>query len=636
MERYSASLDAILNALPEPVHLTDREGTLIFANRAAVTQLHSDKDIGVPLVQQLARRQIFRPDGSHLPPAEHPIARSLAAGEAVTGMPLVIEAEAGRRDSYIVTSAPLRSEGRVVGTVSVFRDVTAATRLERELADHAERLEAIVNLVSECVFVVGAGGPLLFANALGQRLLGDDTSGSLESWAQGAALRDLGGVPVSREDLPWSRALLGGTVSGAEFLINDPTGAERRLTTSAHPLRTPDGEIYAALATMKDVTEEVRARAELEQAREAAEEANRLKDEFIAALSHELRTPLQPILGWTEVLRRHGNLDTVTTKALEAIGRNIRQQVRLVDDLLDLSRIVHGKFALRFETVDLREQVRAAAEPFEEIAALKRIRLIVSLPDNPVPLWGDGARLQQVATNLISNAVKFTPAGGQVSVNLVVGETEALIEVEDTGEGIPPEDIPIIFEAFRQGSMARRRGGLGIGLDLVKRLTELHGGALGVASEGAGYGARFQARFPLTHPRAQAAKPRIASARRLAERSILLIEDNDDTREVLKYMLEVEGARVETADSGHEGLLAAERLRPEVVLCDIGLPDIDGLEVARLMRRHAGLARTRLIALTGYGRAEDAQRAIEAGFETHLTKPINLEQLLTLLAHEAA
>jgi len=636
VERYSASLDAILNALPEPVHLTDHEGTLIFANRAAVTQLNSDKDIGVPLAQQLARRQIFLPDGSPLAPAEHPIARTLAAGEGVTGMPVVIETAAGRRDSYIVTSSPLRSQGRVVGTVSVFRDVTAATWLERELADHAERLEAIVNLVSECVFVVGAGDALLFANALGQRLLGDDASGSLESWARGSALRDLGGVPVSREGLPWSGALRGGTVAGVELLISDAAGTERRLMTSAHPLRTPDGEIYAALVTMKDVTAEVRARVELEQARESAEDANRLKDEFIAALSHELRTPLQPILGWTEVLRRHGNLDTVTTKALEAIGRNIRQQVRLVDDLLDLSRIVHGKLALRFETVDLREQVRAAAEPFEEVAALKRIRLTVSLPEKPVPLWGDGARLQQVATNLISNAVKFTPAGGQVSVNLVVGETEALLEVEDTGEGIPPEDLPIIFEAFRQGSMARRRGGLGIGLDLVKRLTDLHGGAVGVASEGPGYGTRFQARFPLTRPRTQTGRPRVASARRLAERSILLIEDNDDTREVLKYMLEVEGARVETADSGHEGLRAAERIHPEVVLCDIGLPDIDGLEVARLLRRQQDLAATRLIALTGYGRAEDARRALEAGFETHLTKPINLEQLLTLLAHEAA
>lgn len=636
MERYSTSLDAILDTLPEPVHLTDQEGTLLFANRAAVTRLHSDKDIGLPLAQQLARRQILRPDGSPLPPAEHPAARSLASGEPVTAMPVVVEAAPGRRDSYLVSSTPLRAGERLVGALLVFRDVTAATWLERELADHTERLEAIVNLVSECVFVVGVDGSLLFANALGQRLLGEDASGSLESWAQGVALRDLVGAAVPRESLPWSRALRGGTVSGAELLLTDPAAGERRVTTSAHPLRAPDGEIYAALVTMKDVTEEVRGRAELEQAREAAEEANRLKDEFIAALSHELRTPLQPILGWTEVLRRHGNLDAVTTKALEAIGRNIRQQVRLVDDLLDLSRIVHGKFPLRFETVDLREQVRAAAEPFEEVAALKRIRLTVSLPENPAPLWGDGARLQQIATNLISNAVKFTPAGGQVSVSLLVGEGEALLEVEDTGEGIPPEDVPIIFEAFRQGSMARRRGGLGIGLDLVKRLTDLHGGAVSVVSEGTGYGARFQARFPLAHPRVQAARPRIATTRRLAERSILLIEDNDDTREVLKYMLEVEGARVETADSGQAGIQAAERVRPEVVLCDIGLPDIDGLEVARLLRRRHGLAGTRLIALTGYGRAEDAQRAIDAGFETHLTKPINLDQLLTLLAHEAA
>jgi signal transduction histidine kinase/CheY-like chemotaxis protein len=632
MEQYGASLVSILDVLPEPVHLTDGEGILVFANRAAVTRLGSDKDIGVPLTQQLARRPMLRPDGSPRPVAEHPVARAVATGEAVPGVPVLIETASGRRDSYVVTSTPLVSEDRVVGTISVFRDVTAATWLEHEPADHTERLEAIVNLVGECVFVVDAAGGLQFANALGRRLLGADAGGNLDSWAQAVALRDVGGTAVARADLPWRRALRSGAASGVELLITDPGGAHRRIATRTHALRRPDGEIYAALILMKDVTDEVRARAEAEQARESAEEANRLKDEFIAALSHELRTPLQPILGWTEVLRRHGNLDAVTTKALEAIGRNIRQQVRLVDDLLDLSRIVHGKFPLRFETVDLRELVRTAAEPFEEVAALKRIRLTLLLPEKAVPLWGDGARLQQIAANLISNAVKFTPTGGQVSVNLVAGETEALLEVEDTGEGIPPEDVPIIFEAFRQGSMARRRGGLGIGLDLVKRLTELHGGAVSVVSEGPGYGARFQARFPLTFPRTQATKPRLASARRLAERSILLIEDNDDTREVLRYMLEVEGARVATAASGREGLTAAGRVRPEVVLCDIGLPDIDGLEVARLLRQQHDLVGTRLIALTGYGRAEDAQRAVEAGFETHLTKPINLEQLLTLLA----
>jgi CheY-like chemotaxis protein len=322
----------------------------------------------------------------------------------------------------------------------------------------------------------------------------------------------------------------------------------------------------------------------------------------------------------------------MTAQALDAIRRNIRQQVRLVDDLLDLSRIVHGKLVLRFEVFDLREQVRTAAEPFEEAAALKRVRLTLALPEEPVPMWGDGARIQQIAANLISNAVKFTPAGGQVSVQLVARDTDVLLEVEDTGEGIAAEDLGVIFEAFRQASAAGRRGGLGIGLDLVRRLVALHGGTVEASSEGRGYGARFSVRLPRRLLEASPPAPTVPAGRRLERHEILLIEDNADTREVMKFILEAEGARVHTAESGEEGWAAARRAKPGVILCDIGLPDIDGLEVARRVRRAPDLSGARLIALTGYGQPEDVRTALEAGFDAHLTKPINLDQLLALLA----
>src|SRR5437867_12188322 len=346
---------------------------------------------------------------------------------------------------------------------------------------------------------------------------------------------------------------------------------------------------------MKDTTDEVRAREELEAARENAEEANHLKDQFIAALSHELRTPLQPILGWTEVLRRHA-LDDVTTRAMEVIHRNIRQQVRLVDDLLDLSRILHGKFMLRFETFDLREQVRAAMEAFEEPASMKRVRLGATLPDGPLLMWGDSARMHQMVANLIANALKFTSAGGRVGVRLEARDRRAVIEVDDSGEGIAESDLPIIFEPFRQGQLSTRRGGLGIGLDLVRRLTELHGGTVTVASAGLGQGARFRVELPRSRPEAAASAPPAGARPRLERQSVLVIEDNADTREVLKLMLEVEGATVETAADGEDGLRAAVRMRPDIVLCDIGLPDIDGFEVARRVRARGELAGVRLIA----------------------------------------
>jgi CheY-like chemotaxis protein len=355
-----------------------------------------------------------------------------------------------------------------------------------------------------------------------------------------------------------------------------------------------------------------------------------LKDQFIAALSHELRTPLQPILGWTEVLRRHRSLDEVTARALEAIHRNIRQQVRLVDDLLDLSRIVHGKFTLRFETLDLRDPVRMAVETYEEAAALKRLRFTATLPATPLPMWGDGARLQQITGNLISNALKFTPPGGGITLRLTADGDEAVLEVEDTGEGIAPQDLPVIFEAFRQGTQSRA-GGLGIGLDLVRRLSELHGGRVGVTSEGSGRGACFRVELPLALTPPAGLRNRARASTRLRGRSILVVEDDDDTRTVVSYMLEAEGALVETAGRGLDGVAAAQRGRFDVVLCDIGLPDIDGMEVARRLRATAGLGRPRLIALTGYGQAEDVRQARTAGFDAHATKPVNIDQLLALL-----
>ena len=622
--------DAVLDALVEPVVVTDGAGVITYANSIAVRCFAVDKHIGRPVGEHLARLRIRTTDGHPLPAALHPILRALAHRQAVIGAELTIGSDDGE-STYVVNTVPLLADGEMAGTVSVFHDVTTAARLEREVADHATRLEAIVNLVSDSVCMVGLDGVLRFTNTVARNMLGLQPGSPLESRMHSLRLTDLHGRPLAAAEYPAARALRGETVDGVEVMAITASGRSRRMRASAHPLRHADGVMYAALITWKDVTDEVAARAELESARVTAETASRLKDEFIAALSHELRTPLQPILGWTEVLRRHGTLDDVTARALEAIHRNIRQQVRLVDDLLDLSRIVHGKFSLRFESFDLRDQVRAAVESFEEGAAFKRVRLSATLPAEPMPMWGDGARVQQITTNLIANALKFTPSGGRVSVVLSVHDDGARLDIEDTGEGIVPEDLPVIFEAFRQGSQSSRRGGLGIGLDLVKRLTELHGGTVEAFSEGTGRGARFRIILPLAQPKAAPAGAHPAERGQLGRRSVLVIEDNADTRDVLKFMLEVEGAHVDTAERGEDGVRAAAMLHPDVILCDIGLPDIDGMEVARRIRAADGGNAVRLIALTGYGQAEDVRQAMAAGFEAHLTKPINLDQLMALL-----
>jgi len=628
-------LGAVLDALVEPVLVTDADGRLMFANATAACTLGAARDVGRPVGELLDRHPARTPDGGQLASALHPIRRALAQQQAVIGAELTLELE-GRSAIFLVNTVPLRdADARFTGTVSVFHDVTGARQLEREAAEHAAQLTTVVDLVNEGIFIVDGEGALLFTNGLGRDLLGDMPRGEAPAArVKRFDLREVDGTPLAPARLPSVRALRGETVPATNLLVGRADGSTRRVEVRAHPLRR-DGGIYAAVITWRDITEETRALGELQAARAAAEEANQLKDDFIAALSHELRTPLQPILGWTEVLRRRGKLDDVTTRAMEVVHRNIRQQVRLVDDLLDLSRILHGKFMLRFETFDLRDQVRGAVEAFEESAALKRVRLASTLPDAAVSMWGDPARVHQIVSNLIANALKFTAAGGRIGVRLEARERRAVIEVDDSGEGIAATDLSIIFEPFRQGQQSTRRGGLGIGLDLVRRLAEMHGGSVTVASAGLGHGARFRVELPLSRPEAVASAPAASGRPRLERLSILVIEDNADTRDVLKLMLEVEGASVETAENGEQGLRAAERLRPDIVLCDIGLPDIDGFEVARRIRARTDLAVSRLIALTGYGQAEDMRQAIKAGFDAHLTKPVNLDQLMALLVSAA-
>lgn len=623
----SAIFGAILDALVEPVLLVGADGVVTRVNLAAVHMLGADHDVGRPIGEHLARVRARTLDGIPLPASLHPISRALAQRQAVIGAELALEIDG--RSLVCLVNAVLLQPGE--GVLAIFHDVTEPQRLEREVARQAARLEAVVHLVDEGILVADNDGTLLFVNDAGQRMLGLRAGMSLQERLRRWPLLDLQGRPLTTDEYPSARGRRGEAVTDLAVLIDHPLDGRRELRTSSHPLRGPDGRVEAVLVTWKDVTEQERARAELERARETAEAASRLKDQFIATLSHELRTPLQPILGWTEVLRRHRSPDDVTARALEAIHRNIRQQVRLVDDLLDLSRIVHGKFTLRFETLDLRGPVRTAVEMFEEPAALKRQRFTATLPPDPLPMWGDGARLQQITANLISNALKFTPPGGRVAVRLTAEGGRAVLEVEDTGEGIAPEDVTVIFEAFRQRKETRA-GGLGIGLDLVRRLTELHGGHVRASSGGVGQGARFRVDLPLAMGQPAASGDGARPSGRLDGRSIVVVEDDDDTRTVLAFMLEAEGARVEAAGGGEEAVTLAGRIRPDVVLCDVGLPDIDGLEVARRLRAQPGLGATRLIALTGYGQAEDVRQAIAAGFETHLTKPVNLDQLMALLA----
>jgi signal transduction histidine kinase/DNA-binding response OmpR family regulator len=367
------------------------------------------------------------------------------------------------------------------------------------------------------------------------------------------------------------------------------------------------------------------------------QEADQHKNEFLAMLAHELRNPLAPIRNAVQILQSDAANSRQMRWARDVIGRQVQQMVRMVDDLLDVSRITRGKIALQSEAVDMAAVVAAAVETSRPLIDDRRHDLTVTLPSEPARTEGDPTRLAQVIANLLNNAAKYTEEGGRIWLSVEKGQGEIVVRVRDTGMGVPPEMLGRIFDLFAQvdRSLDRSQGGLGIGLTLAKRLIELHGGRLEVQSAGPGTGSEFSVHLLELVDAPQNGPPAAVSValacRPLGGLRTLIIDDNVDGAESLKILLQAKGLDVRTAFDGPEGLAAAEEFRPEVVLLDIGLPKMDGYEVARRLRRSAGLDTCLLIAVSGYGQDEDLQRSRQAGFDHHLVKPVSAEVLDDLL-----
>jgi PAS domain S-box-containing protein len=383
-----------------------------------------------------------------------------------------------------------------------------------------------------------------------------------------------------------------------------------------------DGEDEVAFVL--DITDRKRAE-------EALRAADRRKDEFLAILSHELRNPLAPIRNAIALLARRPPQEPPAVRALEILDRQTRHLTRVVDDLLDVTRIASGKVKLQRASVDLGEVVQKTAEDvrsmFEDAGVDLRVAPV------PVPIWidADVTRISQVVWNLLQNAAKFTPSGGHVSVSVVAARDGAEVRVRDDGIGITREELAEVFQPFAQAdrSLARTKGGLGLGLALVRGLIELHGGSVRVSSEGIDRGSEFTVVLPLVAAPAAAAGGSVDATRRTR---VLVIEDNVDAAESLADLLRLVGHEVWTAHDGASGIARAVEVRPDVILCDIGLPDVDGYAVARAIRGDARLAGARLVALTGYARDEDRERAAAAGFDQHVAKPPRIEVLQGIFA----
>jgi PAS domain S-box-containing protein len=523
------------------------------------------------------------------------------------------------------TAANLLHEPSVRALVLNYRDVTERRRAEEALRESERRFVRFMQHLPGLAWAKDLEGRYVYANDAAERAFG----------AQRAALygqSDEGLFPPEtavqfREND--RKALASEAGVRVVETLKQGDGVVHHSVVSKFPIPGPGGRPALVGGMAIDITDRV----EME---EALKEAGRHKDAFLAMLAHELRNPLGPLLTGLHVLRQPRTTWEAREQTWDMLERQVRHLARLVDDLLDVSRITRGKVQLRCERIDLARHARTAAEDRRPVLERAGLALVVEAPETPVWVTGDPTRLAQIVNNLLDNAAKFSGGGGQVTVRVAAdaARRQTVLSVRDEGVGIEPEMLPRLFSAFAQAdrSLDRSRGGLGLGLALVKGLAELHGGEVEAFSEGPGRGAEFLVRLPLAEepaPVAPAAgRPELSAERR----RILVVEDSKDAAEALRVLLELRGHEVRVAHTGPQGVEAAKGWRPDVVLCDIGLPGLDGCGVARALRLNPATARARLLALTGYGQEEDRRRSREAGFDHHLVKPADPEELQRLLA----
>ena len=558
------------------------------------------------------------------------------------------------------SAAPIRSaDGAIIGVVLVFRDVTDERRAEEAIAEQREWFETTLESIGDAVIATDVQGRVVFMNPIAEQLTG---------WrlaeARGRPCADAFNIVNENSrrvvESPVARVLSEGTVAGLanHTVLIAADGTERPIDDSGAPIRSRDGRTVGVVLVFRDVSERRRREVERREAmlererlleaervaRADAERASRVKDEFVAMVSHELRTPLNAILGWTQLMVKADASPDVIARGLDVISRNTRLQGQLISDLLDVSRIVSGKLRLDIEHVDLAAVVRDAIDTVQGDADAKRITINRDLDAGVGMIAGDAGRLQQIVWNLLSNAIKFTPEGREISVRVGRIDGDVTIAVTDTGVGIRPDFLPYIFDRFQQAdpSITRRFGGLGLGLSIVKHLVELHGGSITAESGGIGQGATFRVVLPSSagahaadQPRSDAVSKEAPDPRdSLAGIRVLVVEDEPDTSEFIERFLRGYGAEVLVARSAREALSRLPVDKVDIVVSDIGLPDVDGYDLMHHIRRlppQAGGA-IPAIALTAYARTEDRTRAFRAGYQAHLAKPIEPAELVATIA----
>ena len=625
LQASSRALRELIDLLPGAIYTTDAAGRLLQFNAAATQLSGRVPELGSDL--WFRNWTLYRPDGTPLPRAQYPMARVLEQGRETRGDELVLQREDGVHLWLSAYSTPrLDDEGAVVGALHLLLDITERKETDAALKISELRYRHLFESATDGILVLDAASARITdANPRICELLGHAHAELVgrELWQAGlfedrdacvAAMRTLQRERYVRlEDVPLQTRH--GRRIDVEFVSNVYGKAPHEI----------------AQCNIRDITARKSAADELR-------ESSQRKSEFLAMLAHELRNPLAPIRSALEIIHHTGGDAATQRSAIETMQRQVAHMVRMVDDLLDVSRVERGTIELRRRRVDLADVLRQAAEVARPLCDRLQHRLTVTLPAHPIHVDADPTRLAQVLGNLLNNACKFTPTpGGRVELTLERDAAQAVIRVRDNGVGIAADQMARIFEMFVQvdTSLERSASGLGIGLTLVRTLVELHGGTVEAASAGVGRGSEFVIRLPAlaTANDSGAGAPAPAHRERAAPvpRRILVVDDNRDATESLALLLQLDGHETRVAYNGMEALEVAQSFDPEIVLLDIGLPGLNGYEVARRLRQRPGGDRLLLVALTGWGQDDDRERTRTAGFDEHLVKPVDPACLVRVL-----
>ena len=535
------------------------------------------------------------------------------------------------------------AEGNITGMIGVVQNVTERKKLE--LIQH--RLAAVVESSDDAIISKDLNGIVQTWNPGAERVFGY----SAEEMIGTSILRIIPPELRSEETDILARQRRGERIDHYETVRVTKDGRRIDVSLAVSPIRDSSGTVVGASKVARDITGRRRAEQEmLEAERHARSEAERIsfmKDEFLATLSHELRTPLNAIVGWSQLLRNRTHADTEVLEGLTVIDRNAKVQAQLIEDLLDMSRIISGKVRLETQRLDIQDLVRASIASVRHLAESKEISLDLELGPSVGAVWGDPNRLQQCIWNLVSNAIKFTPRGGQVKVSLIRTGDQVEFMVADNGQGIDPAFLPHIFERFRQAdsSSTRYHGGLGLGLSIVKSLVELHGGWVRANSDGLGKGARFSIGLPAMPANGVAAdiprEPGMTTAQQpgvdqpsLRGLVVLVIDDEPDALELVRRVLGDCGAKVFVGTSAREGFEILLREKPDILISDIGMPDEDGYMLIRQVRALKAKQGGKIpaAAVSAFARPEDRTRALRAGYQMHLSKPVDPTELTAVVA----